>query len=141
MVDAKRKNFVGGNWKSNGDCKFVESMIKDTLNAMEYNKDRCEVLVAPVFLHLGLAKTHLASHIHLSAQNCNDVGNGAYTGEVSADQLVEFGLQWVILGHSERRAKYGETNEKVAAKVKYALSKGLNVVLCIGEQLEQRNAG
>mmetsp|Transcript_18375 Transcript_18375/g.17486 ORF Transcript_18375/g.17486 Transcript_18375/m.17486 type:complete len:145 (-) Transcript_18375:147-581(-) len=66
---------------------------------------------------------------------------GAYTGEVSAEQLVDAGISWVILGHSERRSLYGDTNEVVGSKLKYALEKGLNVVLCIGEKLEQRNAG
>ncbi len=77
----------------------------------------------------------------VSAQNCSAQGNGAFTGEVSADILVDLGLKWVILGHSERRSLYGESNELVAKKTKYALEKGLNVILCIGEKLEEREAG
>ncbi len=77
----------------------------------------------------------------VSAQNCSAQGNGAFTGEVSADILVDLGLKWVILGHSERRSLYGESNEVVAKKTKYALEKGLNVILCIGEKLEEREAG
>ena len=86
-------------------------------------------------------KSILAEGIHLSAQNCSSQPQGAFTGEVSADQLVDFGIKWVILGHSERRNIYGETNEEVAKKTKIALEKGLNVVLCIGEKIDQREAG
>ena len=98
-------------------------------------------MCAPVYIHLSTAQSLLASHLILSAQNCAAQGNGAFTGEISADQLVDMGIKWVILGHSERRSLYGETNELVAKKTKYALEKGLNVVLCIGEQLSEREAG
>ena len=77
----------------------------------------------------------------MAAQNCGAQGNGAFTGEVSADILADLGIQWVILGHSERRSLYHESNELVAKKTQYALSKGLNVILCIGEKLEEREAG
>ena len=83
----------------------------------------------------------VSNHILVSAQNCGAQGNGAFTGEVSADILVDMGIKWVILGHSERRSLYGETNEVVAKKLKYALEKGLNVILCIGEKLDEREAG
>ncbi len=83
----------------------------------------------------------IANHILVSAQNCGAQGNGAYTGEVSADTLVDLGIKWVILGHSERRSLYGETNEIVAKKLKYSLDKGLNAIWCIGEKLEEREAG
>ncbi len=79
-----------------------------------------------------------APHILVAAQNSSAQGNGAFTGEVSADILVDLGVHWVVLGHSERRSLYGETSEVVAKKVKYALDKGLNVILCIGERLEER---
>ena len=83
----------------------------------------------------------LAPHILLSAQNCSAQGNGAFTGEVSADILKDLGVNWVILGHSERRSLYHESNEVVAKKVKYALETGLHVILCIGEKLDEREAG
>jgi triosephosphate isomerase len=81
-----------------------------------------------------------AGHIIVAAQNCAAQGNGAFTGEISADILSDLGLQWVILGHSERRSLYHECNDYVAKKVKYALDKGLNVILCIGEKLDEREA-
>ena len=79
--------------------------------------------------------------MHLSAQNCSSQAQGAFAGEVSANQLVAFGRKRVILGHSERRSIYQESNEEVGKKVKIATEKGLNVVLCIGEKLEQREGG
>ena len=92
-------------------------------------------------MHLPAALQVVSNHILVSAQNCGAQGNGAFTGEVSADILVDLGIKWVILGHSERRSLYGESNELVAKKLKYALEKGLNVILCIGERLEEREAG
>ena len=100
-----------------------------------------EVAIAPVSVHLPAALQLIHNHILVSAQNCGAQGNGAYTGEVSADVLVDLGIQWVILGHSERRSLFGESNEVVAKKLKYALDKGLSVILCIGERLEEREAG
>ena len=99
------------------------------------------MLFAPVSAHLLPAKQLAASHLLVGAQNCGAQGNGAYTGEVSAEVLLDLGIQWVILGHSERRSLYNESNELVAKKVKYALEKGLNVILCIGEKLAERENG
>lgn len=103
---------------------------------------RCpaEVVVAPVFTHIPLVQQKLNSKIAVSAQNCWVKGNGAYTGEVSADILADLGLPWVILGHSERRQLMNESEETVADKTAYALSKGLGVILCCGETLEERES-
>lgn len=92
-------------------------------------------------MHIPAALSLIANHVIVAAQNCGAQGNGAFTGEVSADILTDLGVQWVILGHSERRTLFGETNEIVAKKLKYALEKGLNVILCIGEVLSQREDG
>ena len=100
-----------------------------------------EVAIAPAAIHIPAALQVISSHILVSAQNCGAQGNGAFTGEVSADILSDMGVKWVILGHSERRSLYGESNEVVAKKLKYALEKGLNVILCIGELLAEREAG
>ena len=81
------------------------------------------------------------SKVQLSAQNCADHAGGAYTGEVAANMLASVGCQWTILGHSERRQYYGETDEKLVEKVKLALAEGLGVILCVGENLDQREAG
>lgn len=107
---------------------------------MEYPSNSVEVVVAPTFLNLEYVKTNLVNNIQVSAQNCSLTGFGAYTGEISADAIADFGLKWVILGHSERRNIYGESDTVVAQKVAVALKAGLQVIACIGEKLEERKA-
>lgn len=92
-------------------------------------------------MHIPVALPLASENIIIAAQNCGAQGNGAFTGETSADILVDLGVKWVILGHSERRSLYGESSEVVAKKLKYALEKGLSVILCIGELLNEREAG
>ena len=100
------------------------------------------LIVAPPFTHLcAVNKAPAGSRVELSAQNCADHEKGAYTGEVSVSMLKAVGCKWVILGHSERRQYYGETDEKLVVKVKLALEAGLGVILCVGENLEEREAG
>ena len=100
------------------------------------------LIVAPPFTHLAsVAEALKGSKVELSAQNCADHEKGAYTGEVAVDMLKSVGCQWVILGHSERRQYYGETDAKLVEKTKLALAAGLGVILCVGENLEQREAG
>jgi triosephosphate isomerase (TIM) len=95
-------------------------------------------VVAPTFVHIPVTLSSLRKDFAVSAQDCWRGGNGAFTGEISADMLADLGLKWVILGHSERRHVIGESDELTAEKVKYALSKGLSVIYCIGERLEER---
>ena len=100
------------------------------------------LIVAPPFTHLCAVNKALAgSRVELSAQNCADHVSGAYTGEVSVDMLKAVGCKWTILGHSERRQYYGETDEKLVEKTRLALEAGLGVILCVGENLEEREAG
>ena len=137
-----RKLLVGGNWKCNGTVDFSRKFPTEVLKTMAFNQQKVEVVVAPTFLHLGAAQSALAgSQVQLSAQNCSLYGNGAYTGETSAAMIKDFGLDWVILGHSERRHVFGESDEVVASKVKVALDQGLQVMACIGEKLDEREAG
>lgn len=136
-----RKFFVGGNWKCNGTVDDVEKIVA-TLNAGDIpSTDVVEVVVSPPFVFLTTVKSELRSEIQVAAQNCWVKKGGAFTGEVSAEMLVNLGVPWVILGHSERRALLNETNEFVGEKVAYALSQGLKVIACVGETLEQREAG
>ena len=100
-----------------------------------------EVVVSPSFVFLPTVKSSLRSDFYVSAQNCWVKKGGAYTGEVSAEMLANLGVPWVILGHSERRALLGESNDFVGDKVAYALAQGLKVIACVGETLEQREAG
>lgn len=112
-----------------------------TLNSGKIDAD-VDVYVAPPFVFIPRVQAELNSKNYaIAAQNCWVSAGGAFTGEVSADMLADADIPWVILGHSERRALCGETNEFVGEKVKYALSRGLKVALCIGETLAQREAG
>ncbi|TMW60745.1 hypothetical protein Poli38472_000787 [Pythium oligandrum] len=136
---AVRKYVIGGNWKCNGTKQSVRELI-DVLNKVEIDTEQVEVIVAPPALHLELTQQLVQKNIAVSAQNVSATGLGAYTGEIAAEQIIDFGLKWVITGHSERRAYYGETDEVVAKKTKRALDLGLNVIFCIGETLDERNA-
>lgn len=134
------KFIVGGNWKCNGTAASVKDLVK-ALNAGKIDAD-VDVYVAPPFVFIPRVQAELNSEKYaIAAQNCWVSEGGAFTGEVSAEMLVDANIPWVILGHSERRALCGETSEFVGEKVKYALSKGLKVALCIGETLDQRESG
>ncbi|KAK4758047.1 hypothetical protein SAY87_019348 [Trapa incisa] len=136
-----RKFFVGGNWKCNGTTEEVKKIVATLNEGQVPSQDVVEVVVSPPFVFVPLVKTSLRPDFHVSAQNCWVKKGGAYTGEVSAEMLVNLDIPWVILGHSERRLILGESNEFVGDKVAYALSKGLKVIACVGETLEQRESG
>ncbi|KAF7120854.1 hypothetical protein RHSIM_Rhsim13G0082500 [Rhododendron simsii] len=158
-----RKFFVGGNWKcvclllhfylsafsfpdlsihvSNGTTEEVKKIVT-TLNEAEVpSEDVVEVVVSPPFVFLPVVKNLLRPDFQIAAQNCWVRKGGAFTGEVSAEMLLNLGIPWVILGHSERRLILNESNEFVGDKVAYALSLGLKVIACVGETLEQRESG
>ncbi|KAL6151788.1 triosephosphate isomerase [Exserohilum turcicum] len=102
---------------------------------------KTEVVIAPPALYLLLTREHLRKGIEVAAQNVFDKPNGAFTGEISAEQLKDSGITWTILGHSERRQILQESDDFVASKTKAAIDGGLSVILCCGESLEQREAG
>lgn len=137
-----RKPIVGGNWKCNP--KTLEEALKligDWKNQVPFDKRKIDVFACPMMPHLLKVKLPMEKlGISACAQNCSKTGEGAFTGEVSAAQLKDARVQWTLLGHSERRSKYGETDEDVAEKVSQALAAGLKVVLAIGELLEEREA-
>eukprot|EP01029_Cantina_marsupialis_P018540 TRINITY_DN426_c1_g2_i1.p1 TRINITY_DN426_c1_g2~~TRINITY_DN426_c1_g2_i1.p1 ORF type:complete len:250 (-),score=56.30 TRINITY_DN426_c1_g2_i1:55-804(-) len=135
-----RKQFVGGNWKCFGTKASVADLVKVLNEGGELKNS--EVVVAPPAIHIPFVKDNLRGDIEVSAQNmwC-EAKNGAYTGELCADMIKDFGINWVILGHSERRKFFAESNELVAKKTKIALEAGLKVIPCFGEQLEDREAG
>lgn len=135
-----RKLFVGGNWKSNGTLKFVTEHIETVVNKLDFKADKVEVMVSPLFIHLSLAQGLLDKKIILAAQNISPFAKGAYTGEIAAEHLKDLGVKWTIIGHSERRSHFTESDDRVAQKVVEAQKEGLSVVLCIGEKLEEREA-
>ena len=137
-----RKKIVAGNWKMNTTVTEGVALAKAIVERVNELPKDVKLVVAPPFTHLcGCGKQLEGTKVELSAQNCADHVKGAYTGEVSAEMLKAVGCQWTILGHSERRQYYGETDEKLVEKVKLALEAGLGVILCVGEVLEERKAG
>lgn len=137
-----RKKIVAGNWKMNTTLQEGVELAKAVAAKSAETPENVGLIVAPPFTHLAsVAEALKGSKVELSAQNCADHEKGAYTGEVAVDMLKSVGCQWVILGHSERRQYYGETDAKLVEKTKLALAAGLGVILCVGENLEQREAG
>ncbi|NNC51309.1 MAG: triose-phosphate isomerase [Flaviramulus sp.] len=134
-----RKNIVAGNWKMNNDLAQTESLLTDLKKQTQTSI--AEVMIAPAFTNLYPAFQALKStNIEVIAQNMHFAENGAYTGEVSGSMLKSVGIETVILGHSERREYFNETDEILAKKVDAALAKGMRVVFCFGEVLEDRKS-
>ncbi len=135
-----RQPLVAANWKMNGDRASITALLGGLRQGLPENG--AEVLVCPAFIHIPLAAELLAgSSIGLGAQTLAEYGNGAYTGEISAAMLNDYGCRYVIIGHSERRHILGETDATVAKKFCQAQEHGLQVILCLGERLEEREAG
>ncbi|NND11901.1 MAG: triose-phosphate isomerase [Flavobacteriaceae bacterium] len=135
-----RKQIVAGNWKMNNDLPQTQLLIDD-LKKQKLTSD-AEVMIAPTFTNLWHAfEAFRQEHIEVIAQNMHFSESGAYTGEVSASMLKSVGIETVILGHSERRAYFNETDEMLAKKVDAALKNGMRVIFCFGEELADRKAG
>jgi triosephosphate isomerase len=135
-----RKALVAGNWKMNGTRESVEALATGLVERTGAAK--CEIAVFPPFVYLPMIESVLAgSAIGYGAQNVSNQLQGAYTGEVSALMLAEFGCKYVLVGHSERRAYYAETDAEVAEKFETCYRTGLRPVLCVGETLQEREAG
>ncbi len=136
-----RKKIVAGNWKMNLNLQEGVALANELKDALAAEKPNCDVIICTPFIHLAtVAGITEGTVIGLGAENCADKASGAYTGEVSASQVKSTGAQYVILGHSERRAYYGETAEILKEKVNMALANDLKVIFCIGEVLEEREA-
>ncbi|MBO6249244.1 MAG: triosephosphate isomerase, partial [Bacteroidales bacterium] len=127
-----RKKIVAGNWKMNTNLQEGIELAKAVAAKSVETPENVGLIVAAPFTHLrAVAEAVKGSKVEVSAQNCADHEKGAYTGEVSVGMLTSVGCQWTILGHSERRQYYGETDEKLVEKVKLALGAGLGVILCV----------
>jgi triosephosphate isomerase len=135
-----RSKIVAGNWKMNKDYSETLQLVK----ALDSNlgETSAEVMVAPTFVNLAAAVSALeSSKIEVVAQNMHFADSGAYTGEISTGMLKSIGINTVIIGHSERRAYFGETDELLAKKVNAALDNGMRVIFCFGEELTDRQSG
>lgn len=134
-----RKKIVAGNWKMNNDLKKSTELISELLKKLP--KTEAEVMVAPTFVNLTAAvEAAKGSPVEVIAQNMHFAENGAFTGEISAEMLKSVGVKTVILGHSERRAYFNETDESLAKKADTALKHNIRMVFCIGEELADRKA-
>ena len=137
-----RKNIVAGNWKMNTTLQEGLELAKGLDAALKGKAINCDVVIGTPFTHLAsIAAAIDTNKIGVAAENCADKNSGAYTGEVSAAMVASTGAKYVILGHSERRAYYNETAEILKEKVLLALANGLTPIFCIGEVLEEREAG
>ena len=140
MNKALRKAIVAGNWKMNNDRKAARELIGELTPMV---KDAaCEVVLCVPYTNLETALSLCeGTNLHIGAENCHWAKSGAFTGEISAQMLAEMGVEYVIIGHSERRQYFGETDQTVNARIRAALDAGLKVILCVGEVLEQRELG
>lgn len=137
-----RKKIVAGNWKMNTTVPEGVELAKEVVKEAASLSSDVKLIVGVPFTHLtSVAAALEGSKVELSAQNCADEVKGAYTGEVSAKMLASLPVKYVILGHSERREYYGETNEKLVKKINLALAENIAPIYCVGEKLEEREAG
>ncbi len=136
-----RKPLVAGNWKMNNLVDASVALVEG-LKPLVSGIDTVDIVVCPVFTALVLVRDALnGSNIQLGAQNCHTKESGAFTGEISPQMLKDAGCGWVIIGHSERRQYFQESDAFLNEKLKFALSSGLQVMFCIGETLEEREGG
>lgn len=135
-----RKAVIAGNWKMNNTPAQTTALINEMKPLVA--DAGCDVIICAPFVDLQAAmQAAEGSNIKIGAENCHWAQSGAFTGEVSAQMLKEMGVEYVIIGHSERRQYFGETDETVNKRVRAALDNGLKVILCVGEVLEQREQG
>ena len=135
-----RKNIVAGNWKMNLDRKQALYLVDEVLSALS-NDVLTEVIFAPSYIYLYKLTAMCRGHANVSvaAQDCSFFDNGSFTSEVSASMIASLDVKYVILGHSERRINFNESNQYIKQKVLQVLSNKMQVILCCGESLEQRN--
>ena len=135
-----RKKIVAGNWKMHKNAEQTEDLLNELIALIPAETD-AQVIVAPTFVNLASAVDHLEfTSINVAAQNMHQAESGAYTGEISADMLKSVGVNTVILGHSERRAIFHETDALIANKVDTALKHDMTVIFCFGEELKDRQS-
>jgi triosephosphate isomerase len=140
-MNPKRRPIIAGNWKMNKTSAEARDLATKLLPLVSTVKDR-DIVLAPPFTALSaVAEAIKGTNVALSAQNLFWEDKGAFTGEISAEMLLDLGCKYVIIGHSERRQFFGDTDETVNRKVKQALKKGMLPILCVGETLAEREAG
>ena len=128
----QRKIFIAGNWKSNGDRAFVNKHCM-FLSEVKTDKNKTELCIAPPNIHLSTCQKFLAHLFHIASQNISEFDNGSYTGEISAKQIKDLGIDWTIIGQSERRKYFNEDENIIGKKIEQALKHKLNFILCVGD--------
>ena len=135
-----RTKIVAGNWKMNKNAEETEDLLNDLIDKLPFEKE-VKIIVAPTFINLQSAVEHLQyTNIDVAAQNMHQAENGAYTGEISAEMLGSIGVNIVILGHSERRAIFNETDATISFKVDTAINHNMTIIFCFGEELKDRKS-
>ena len=135
-----RKKIVAGNWKMHKNAEQTEDLLNELIDKIPFETE-VQIIVAPTFINLATAVDHLEFvGIDVAAQNMHQTENGAFTGEISADMLQNVGVNIVILGHSERRAIFNETDALIASKVNTALEHDMTIIFCFGEELKDRQS-
>ncbi|VTZ70020.1 triosephosphate isomerase, putative [Plasmodium chabaudi chabaudi] len=134
-----RKYFVSANWKCNGTKDSIKTLA-DSFNTVDFDPSKLDVVVFPVSVHYDLARNLLNKKIGTGIQNVSKFGNGSYTGEVSAEIAKNLDIEYVLIGHFERRKYFHETDEDVREKLQQAIKHNLKAVVCFGESLEQRES-
>src|SRR3954471_9669515 len=142
MGNGQRRMFIAGNWKMNKTVGEALALVGDLRGMVSMVRDRVEIAVAPPFSALHpVAKALDDSNVVLAAQNCHWEPSGAFTGEVAAPMLKELGCQYVVVGHSERRQLFGETDETVNKRLQAVVKAGMRPIACVGETLSEREGG
>lgn len=139
MPDSGRRRIVAANWKMHGSMRMVRDYVARLVPVAGV-----ELVICPPAPYLCAVQTLLvaqANYVAVCAQDVHEHANGAFTGEISAEMVAESGARWTIVGHSERRRYAGETDERIAAKIKAAIRAGLQPILCVGETMEERQSG
>jgi len=137
------KQLIAGNWKMNASLAGSEALVRDVLAGLASRAPACDAAICVPAPYLASAQHWLQGQpaLHLGAQDVSEHASGAFTGEVSADMLREFGVRYCIVGHSERRQYHGESDAVVAAKTQRALAAGITPIVCVGETLAEREGG
>jgi triosephosphate isomerase len=139
MEGHKRKIIIGGNWKCNGDLSFIKSFSSeiDSFKISNEDNSNAEVILFPPFIHLSLLKEK-HPHLKLGSQTISQYGNGAFTGVISPQLLKDIGITTTLIGHSESRSLFGDSEEVISAKLKNAEANLFEIVMCVGEVLSER---
>jgi triosephosphate isomerase (TIM) len=137
-----KKMLIAGNWKMNTTGNEARELTLEIKNGIFEREMKTEILICPPFVNIPLVSDLIKdTNIHLGAQNCSPVYSGAFTGEISIPMLQYYNCSYIIVAHSERRQLFGETDETANKKVIKILTEGMNVILCIGETIDERNSG